>query len=160
MEKLKKATILAAALSALLIVAFGAAAPAAAQCGELCRFHTGLCQPTPNHPEWGCGNAGSYCYDIQCWVPSFAAGEVERIGAAAEAGDMELARKLAEGYPSLRIMKAGQMIFDGPKLAGIAGPEDSPEGIRVACAGKPAAAPAATPAEASAAEPAETTEQK
>jgi hypothetical protein len=148
MEKLKKATVLAAALSVLLIVAFGFVAPAAAAgCGERCKFQTGLCVPWGS-TNGGCGDAGSYCYDIQCWGGSLAisADQVQKIAAAAEAGDMELAQKLAAGFPSLRIMKPGQMVFDGPQLAGMTF-EQTLGGVGVACAGAPAEAPA-TPAEA------------
>ena len=152
MEKLKKATLTAAALSALLVFAFGTVVPAAAAgCGERCKFQTGTCVP------WtlgvgGCGDAGTYCYDVQCWGGQLAvsAEQVEKIAAAAEAGDMELARKLAAGFPSLRIMKPGVMVFDGPQLAGMTF-EQTLEGTSVACAPAPDAA-AATPAEA----PAET----
>ncbi len=151
MEALKKAAVLAASAS-LLAISFGAPAQAAAGCGELCHFHTAQCNYTPNHPDWGCGQAGGYCYDVQCLPDGFAfsAEKVEKIAAAAEAGDLELAQKLAADMPTLRILKPGQMIFDGPQLAGIPGPEASSfEGVRVACAApaSPAeTAPAATDA--------------
>ncbi len=84
------------------------------------------------------------CLDEQCGAPAFAAGEAEAITAAAEAGDLELAQKLAAGHPTLRIFTAKGLIFNGPQLAGIAGPEATAEGeVRVACAGRTEATPAA-----------------
>lgn len=153
MVKSKNGIVLAA--SALILAAtFGSAAPAAAGCGELCRFSTGECRPVSNF-QWGCEQSGTVCYDVQCWGGRSLTTElVDKIAAAAEAGDMELAQKLAAGYPTLRIMKPGQMLFNGPQLAGLAQPtEEAPDGVRVACADLEAAAQAApaTPAEAPAA---------
>ncbi len=154
--------IVLAAFALILIATLGSPAPAAAGCGELCRFSTGECRPVSNF-QVGCGQSGASCYDVQCWgARSLTTELVDKIAAAAEAGDMELAQKLAAGYPTLRIMKPGQMLFNGPQLAGLAQPtEDAPDGVRVACADLEAAAQAApaTPAEAPAA-PAATDEQK
>ncbi len=86
-------------------------------------------------PNWGCGQSGHFCYDVQCFgglAPT--ADEVAKIAAAAEAGNLKLAQELAANYPTLRILKPGQMLFDGPRLAGIPGPDDSPEGVQLACA--------------------------
>lgn len=143
MEFFPKAAGLAAA--ALLVFTFGVPAPAAASgCGELCNGN--FCEPVLNHDDWGCMQSASVCYDYLCpggW--GLTTGLVDQVAAAAEAGDLPKARELAAKYPSLRIFKSGKLVFDGPQLAGIPGPESSPEVVRAACA---TAAPAAASLEA------------
>jgi len=158
MEQLKKVVL--SVFASLLIASFGVPAPAAAGCGQLCNDR--FCVNEPGHPDWGCEKHGQFCLNFKCNPFDLDAAQVQLIADAAEAGDLELATKLASSNPSLQIFKDGVMLFNGPELAGIPGPEDSPAGTRVACAGSQEAAPA-TPAEAPAAAPATapaTTEQK
>lgn len=154
MEQLKKVVL--SVFASLLIASFGVPAPAAAGCGQLCNDR--FCVNEPGHPEWGCQKQGQFCLNYNCVAPPNDDTRIQQIADAAEAGDMELAAKLASSVPSLQIFKDGVMLFNGPKLAGIPGPEDSPAGISVACAGSLEAAPA-TSAEAPAEAPA-TTEQE
>lgn len=136
-----KSSLAIAAFATLLLLALGQPAPAAAACSYLC--NGSFCDYDPDHPQWGCIQVTGSCLDEQCGAPAFAAGEAEAIVAAAEIGDLELAQRLAAGHPTLRIFTAKGLIYNGPQLAGIAGPEATAEGeIRVACADRAEVTPA------------------
>lgn len=124
--------------------------PAEAGCGQTCAYMS-TCEASPGNPDWGCFQEPTYCWEFICGRrASFDPATVEKISAAAQAGDMGTVTRLAAavGQP-FRLHSGGKLVYDGFALAGLKGPGIGDGAERLAACGDAAApgtdAAAATP---------------
>lgn len=123
--------------------------PLMAGCGQICTFGI-VCDDAPGHPEWGCVQEATYCWEFWCArsanLDKDLAGKIEQ---AARTGDSTALTQLASavGQP-FRLHSGGKLVYDGFALAGLAGPgAERTSGERLAACGGTTTAPAEAPAD-------------